>query len=101
MFIRSSASISTLTTLRPLNSTEKPIDGVKRIVIASGLRYDLAMKDPEYIKELLAHHVGGCLKIAPEHSEDKTLSKMIRPGISAYDEFKRLSDLYSKSAGKK
>ena len=45
--------------------------------------------------------MGGYLKIAPEHSEDKTLSKMMKPGISAYDEFKRLFDLYSKEAGKK
>ena len=79
----------------------RAIDGVKRIAIASGLRYDLALRDPEYIQELVTHHVGGYLKIAPEHSEDKTLSKMMKPGISAYDEFKRLFDLYSKKAGKK
>ena len=79
----------------------RAIDGVKRIAIASGLRYDLALRDPEYIQELVTHHVGGYLKIAPEHSEDTTLSKMMKPGISAYDEFKRLFELYSKKAGKK
>ncbi|PCJ23578.1 MAG: YgiQ family radical SAM protein [SAR86 cluster bacterium] len=78
----------------------RAIPGVKRVAIASGLRYDLALKDPEYIEELVTHHVGGYLKIAPEHSEDKTLSKMMKPGISTYDEFKRLFDKFSKKAGK-
>ena len=67
----------------------------------SGLRYDLALKDPEYIEELVTHHVGGYLKIAPEHSEHKTLSKMMKPDISSYDEFKRLFDQFSRKAGKK
>ncbi|MFT6094983.1 MAG: putative radical SAM protein YgiQ [Pseudohongiellaceae bacterium] len=79
----------------------RAIPGVKRVAIASGLRYDLALKDPEYIEELVTHHVGGYLKIAPEHSEDKTLSKMMKPSISAYDEFKVLFDKFSKKAGKK
>jgi uncharacterized radical SAM protein YgiQ len=78
----------------------RAIPGVKRVAIASGLRYDLALKDPEYIEELVSHHVGGYLKIAPEHSEDKTLAKMMKPSISAYDEFKRLFDKFSKKAGK-
>lgn len=78
----------------------RAIPGVKRVAVASGLRYDLALRDPEYIQELVTHHVGGYLKIAPEHSEDKTLSKMMKPSISAYDEFKRLFDKYSKQAGK-
>lgn len=78
----------------------RAIPGVKRIAIASGLRYDLALKDPEYVEELVTHHVGGYLKIAPEHSEDKTLSKMMKPSISAYDEFKVLFDKFSKKAGK-
>ena len=78
----------------------RKIKGVKRIAIASGLRYDLALKDHEYIKELVTHHVGGYLKIAPEHSEEKTLSKMMKPSISSYDEFKILFDKYSKEADK-
>ena len=78
----------------------RSIPGVKTVAIASGLRYDLALKDPEYIEELVTHHVGGYLKIAPEHSEEKTLSKMMKPSIGAYDEFKRLFDKYSKKAGK-
>jgi uncharacterized radical SAM protein YgiQ len=79
----------------------RAIPGVKRVAIASGLRYDLALKDPEYVEELVTHHVGGYLKIAPEHSEDKTLSKMMKPGISAYDEFKKMFDHFSAKAGKK
>jgi uncharacterized radical SAM protein YgiQ len=78
----------------------RAVPGIKRVAIASGLRYDLALKDPEYIEELVTHHVGGYLKIAPEHSEHKTLSKMMKPDISSYDEFKRLFDQFSRKAGK-
>ena len=78
----------------------RAVPGIKRVAVASGLRYDLALKDPEYIEELVTHHVGGYLKIAPEHSEQKTLSKMMKPSISSYDEFKVLFDRFSKKAGK-
>jgi len=77
------------------------LPGIKSVAIASGLRYDLALKDPEYIEELVTHHVGGYLKIAPEHSEETTLSLMMKPSIGAFDEFKKLFDKYSKKAGKK
>ncbi|WP_374404603.1 YgiQ family radical SAM protein [Niveibacterium sp.] len=77
------------------------IPGVKKITIGSGLRYDLAVRSPEYVKELVTHHVSGLLKIAPEHTEENTLSKMMKPGIGTYDKFKRLFDKYSKEAGKK
>ena len=79
----------------------RAIPGVKRIAIASGLRYDLAVRDPEYVKELVTHHVGGYLKIAPEHTEKNVLDKMMKPGMGTYDEFKRMFDKYSKAAGKK
>ena len=79
----------------------RAIPGIKKILIGSGLRYDLAVRSPEYVKELVTHHVGGLLKIAPEHTEQGTLSKMMKPGIGAYDEFKRLFDKYSVEAGKK
>lgn len=78
----------------------RAIPGVKKILISSGLRYDLAVRSPEYVKELVTHHVGGLLKIAPEHSEDGPLSKMMKPGMGAYDRFKELFDKYSKEAGK-
>lgn len=78
----------------------RAIPGVKKILISSGLRYDLAVKSPEYVKELVTHHVGGLLKIAPEHSEAGPLSKMMKPGMGAYDEFKAMFEKYSKEAGK-
>jgi uncharacterized radical SAM protein YgiQ len=78
----------------------RAIPGVKKILVSSGLRYDLAVRSPEYVKELVTHHVGGLLKIAPEHSETGPLSKMMKPGMGAYHEFKRLFDRFSKEAGK-
>jgi len=74
--------------------------GVKKILIGSGLRYDLAVQSPEYVKELVQHHVGGYLKIAPEHTEAGPLSKMMKPGIGTYDRFKAMFDQYSAEAGK-
>ena len=79
----------------------RALPGVKKVVVASGLRYDLAVRDPEYVKELVTHHVGGYLKIAPEHSEEGPLSKMMKPGMGSYYEFKELFERYSKQAGKK
>lgn len=59
----------------------RAIPGIKKIAIASGLRYDLAVEDPEYVEELVTHHVGGYLKIAPEHTEKGTLDLMMKPGM--------------------
>jgi uncharacterized radical SAM protein YgiQ len=78
----------------------RELPGIKKILIGSGLRYDLAVESPEYIKELVTHHVGGYLKIAPEHTEDGPLSKMMKPGMGTYDRFKKLFDKYSRAAGK-
>jgi uncharacterized radical SAM protein YgiQ len=79
----------------------RDLKGVKKILISSGLRYDLAVKSPEYIRELVTHHVGGYLKIAPEHTEMGPLTKMMKPGIGSYDKFKKLFDKFSAEAGKK
>ncbi len=79
----------------------RELKGIKRVFIASGLRYDLAVKSPAYIKELVTHHVGGYLKIAPEHTENAPLGKMMKPGIGTYDKFKSLFEKYSKEVGKK
>lgn len=79
----------------------RELPGIKRILIASGLRYDLAVLDEEYVKELVTHHVGGYLKIAPEHSEDETLSKMMKPGMGSYDTFKKMFEKFTKQANKK
>ncbi len=77
------------------------LKGIKKILIGSGLRYDLAVQSPEYVKELVQHHVGGYLKIAPEHTEGGPLSKMMKPGIGSYDKFKQMFDRFSAEAGKK
>jgi uncharacterized radical SAM protein YgiQ len=79
----------------------RELKGVKKILIGSGLRYDLAVKSPEYVKELVTHHVGGYLKIAPEHTQEGPLSKMMKPGIGSYDKFKQMFEKYSAEAGKK
>ena len=78
----------------------RAIKGVKRVLIGSGLRYDLAVRSPEYVKELVQHHVGGYLKIAPEHTEAGPLAHMMKPSISSYDAFKAMFDKFSKEAGK-
>lgn len=79
----------------------RQVKGIKKVLIASGLRYDLALKDKEYIRELVTHHVGGYLKIAPEHSEPETLQKMMKPSIDLYEDFRELFEKYSAEAGKK
>ncbi len=79
----------------------RKLPGIKKVLIASGVRYDLAIQDPEYVKELASHHVGGYLKIAPEHTEEGPLNKMMKPGMGSYDKFKEMFDHYSKVAGKK
>ncbi|MFZ3139598.1 YgiQ family radical SAM protein [Polaromonas sp.] len=79
----------------------RALRGIKKILIGSGLRYDLAVKSPEYVKELVTHHVGGYLKIAPEHTEQGPLTKMMKPGIGSYDKFKTLFEKFSLEAGKK
>jgi len=78
----------------------RAIPGVKKILIGSGLRYDLAVRSPEYVKELVTHHVGGYLKIAPEHTEEGPLNKMMKPGIGTYERFKQMFEKFSKEAGK-
>ncbi len=78
----------------------RTLKGIKKILIGSGLRYDLAVKSPEYVRELVTHHVGGYLKIAPEHTEGEPLSKMMKPGIGTYDRFKQMFDRFSAEAGK-
>ena len=88
------------TALIALYRKARAVRGVKRVLIGSGLRYDLAVRSPEYVKELVTHHVGGYLKIAPEHTEAGPLSHMMKPGIDSYDAFKRMFDRFSQAAGK-
>ena len=79
----------------------RELPGIKKVLVASGLRYDLAVRSPEYVRELVTHHVGGYLKIAPEHTESGPLSRMMKPGMDTYYRFKELFDRYSQAAGKK
>ncbi|MBY0409990.1 MAG: YgiQ family radical SAM protein, partial [Burkholderiaceae bacterium] len=79
----------------------RALKGIKKILIGSGLRYDLAVKSPEYVKELVQHHVGGYLKIAPEHTEQGPLTKMMKPGIGSYEKFKQMFEKFSEEVGKK
>jgi uncharacterized radical SAM protein YgiQ len=93
-----------------LNTDHKPLidlyqrarelPGIKKVLIASGVRYDLANESPEYIRELAQHHTGGYLKIAPEAISEGPLSKMMKPGIGTYYRFRKLFERYSKAAGK-
>lgn len=78
----------------------RALPGIKKILVASGVRYDLANRAPEYVRELVTEHVGGYLKIAPEHTETEPLTKMMKPGIDNYQQFKELFEKYSRQAGK-
>jgi len=88
------------TALVQLYRKARAVPGVKKVLIGSGLRYDLAVRDPEYVRELVTHHVGGYLKIAPEHSEERPLAYMMKPGMGAYDRFKAMFEKFSRAAGK-
>ncbi|MBK6921323.1 MAG: YgiQ family radical SAM protein [Deltaproteobacteria bacterium] len=78
----------------------RALPGIKKVLVASGVRYDLAVRSPEYVRELAAHHTGGYLKIAPEHIAQGPLSAMMKPGIGTYDRFKALFDRFTREAGK-
>lgn len=78
----------------------RALPGIKKVLIGSGLRYDLALRSPEYVRELVTHHVGGYLKIAPEHTEAGPLAKMMKPGIGSYDRFRQMFEQFSREAGK-
>jgi radical SAM superfamily enzyme YgiQ (UPF0313 family) len=88
------------TPLVQLYRKARALPGVKKVLISSGLRYDLAVRDPQYVRELVSHHVGGYLKIAPEHTEDGPLAHMMKPGMSSYEQFRVMFEKFSKEAGK-
>jgi uncharacterized radical SAM protein YgiQ len=75
-------------------------EGVKHVFIASGVRYDLAERSPEYVEELARHHVGGQLSVAPEHVSPRVLEKMKKPGIESYERFQTMFECASAAAGK-
>ncbi len=78
----------------------RALPGIKKVLIGSGVRYDLAVKSPEYVRELVAHHVGGYLKIAPEHTEPGPLAMMMKPGIGTYERFRQMFEQATRAAGK-
>ena len=75
-------------------------EGVRRVFIASGVRYDLAERSPAFIRELATHHTGGQLSVAPEHVKDEVLAKMKKPGVAAYERFAEQFMCASEAAGK-
>jgi uncharacterized radical SAM protein YgiQ len=75
-------------------------EGIKHVFIASGVRYDLAERSPEYVQELAAHHVGGQLSVAPEHVSPRVLEKMKKPGIESFERFQTMFACASEEAGK-
>ncbi len=102
---------STCKTLRPTHKPQidllkklRKLDGIKKVFVASGIRYDMVLDDKkygdEYLKEIVQHHTSGQLKIAPEHSEDKVLELMGKPGKRYLTEFRDKFYQYSKEVGK-
>jgi uncharacterized radical SAM protein YgiQ len=79
----------------------RSVPGVDRVLVASGVRMDLAQKAPEYLEELAAHHVGGHLKVAPEHTDPEVLKRMKKPEINDYQSFDKAFKDASLRAGKK
>ena len=87
--------------LKAVMREARTIPGVKRVLVASGVRMDLARRDPEYLAELAAHHVGGHLKVAPEHTDPEVLRLMKKPSADDYVEFDRAFRVASREVGKK
>lgn len=79
----------------------RAVPGVRRVNVASGVRIDLAGRSPEYLRELAAHHVGGRLKIAPEHVDEGVLQKMKKPSLENWDRFVEGFHRASREAGKR
>src|SRR6185312_1211893 len=78
----------------------REVPGVDRVLVASGVRMDLAQKSPEYLEELAAHHVGGHLKVAPEHTDPEVLARMKKPPIDNFGTFAKEFKEASVRAGK-
>jgi uncharacterized radical SAM protein YgiQ len=75
--------------------------GIKKVFVASGIRMDLARRSPEYMRELVRHHVGGRLKVAPEHTDPHVLDKMRKPSNDDFEKFTDIFNAESAKAGKK
>jgi uncharacterized radical SAM protein YgiQ len=79
----------------------REVPGIDRVLVASGIRMDLAQKSPEYLTELARHHVGGHLKVAPEHTDPGVLRLMKKPDVEDFEGFARAFKEASNRAGKK
>ena len=81
------------------------IPGIRKAFVASGIRYDLITEDQRkgysYLRELVEHHISGQMKVAPEHTEQRVLDLMGKPGKQTLVDFKRLYDKLNKDMGKK
>ncbi len=75
--------------------------GVRKVLVASGIRMDLARRSPEYMRDLVKHHVGGHLKVAPEHTDPHVLDKMRKPSNDDFEKFTEVFKEESAKAGKK
>ena len=78
----------------------RDVPGVRKVLVASGIRMDLAQRSPEYMDELTAHHVGGHLKVAPEHTDPDVLRRMKKPDVADYGGFAEAFREASDKAGK-
>jgi uncharacterized radical SAM protein YgiQ len=78
----------------------RAVPGIKKVNVASGLRMDLAQLSPEYVRELAEHHVGGRMKVAPEHTDPTVLATMKKPSIDNFDQFAEMFKKASKQGGK-
>ncbi|MFM7033906.1 MAG: YgiQ family radical SAM protein [Planctomycetia bacterium] len=87
--------------LKSLMREARSVEGVKRVLVASGVRMDLARRDPEYLQDLAEHHVGGHLKVAPEHTDPEVLNLMKKPSAEDYVEFDKAFKAASRRVGKK
>ncbi len=79
----------------------REIPGIRKVLVASGIRMDLAARSPEYMRELTEHHVGGLLKVAPEHTDPEVLNRMRKPANNNFDSFAEQFESESLRAGKK
>ncbi len=84
-----------------LMRSAREVEGVKKVLVASGVRMDLARQSPEYIRELTQHHVGGHLKVAPEHVDPDVLFKMRKPANDDFEFFAEVFKEESQAADKK
>ncbi|MCC7087243.1 MAG: YgiQ family radical SAM protein [Pirellulales bacterium] len=84
-----------------LMKKSRALPGVRKVLVASGIRMDLARRDSNYMRELAQHHVGGYLKVAPEHTDPEVLDFMKKPSNDDFEKFGREFERHSRAAGKK